>query len=211
MKKTVILIQARSTSTRLPGKIYLPIGNCSVLEMCYQRCFAEAETYVIGPKNDNRLIDFCDQKYLRFIGGSLHDVVNRYYEAAKFLEAETIVRITSDCPLIVPERIREMIQFHNGNNCGWTTNWPSCADGHDIDIFSFEVLKQLNENSTEREHVGLCLKNNWGFRKSLRGTFLFVKYQEAYLKEWYPKLSIDTIEDYNRIVEIYKKMEELAR
>lgn len=204
---TQILIQARSNSTRLPEKIYNEINGISVLEVVYFRCSSVFDTTVIVPENDYKLIKFCEDNFMHYITGSETDLVSRHFEAARILEADTIVRITSDCPLIVPSRILEMVREHNSKRHDWTTNWPFCADGHDIDIFSERLLTYLFEHSTEREHVGLCLKKDLGYKniKTIKD-FSVCFMQENYLKEWFPKLSIDTYEDYKRVLSVFEKL-----
>ena len=95
---------------------------------------------------------------IKYYRGSEEDVLERYYETAKKYRADVIVRITSDCPLIDPEIVDEMIKKHIENKADYTTNIikRSFPRGMDTEIFSFNTLEETYRNGNEkyhREHV----------------------------------------------------------
>jgi spore coat polysaccharide biosynthesis protein SpsF (cytidylyltransferase family) len=83
--------------------------------------------------------------------GSETDVLNRYYECAKEYNADTIVRITSDCPLIDPNIIDYALYYYFTNDLPYVIFAP--VDGLDVEVFSFDLLEEANDKSVEREHV----------------------------------------------------------
>ena len=100
--------------------------------------------------------------------GSESDVLDRFYQAVKDKSADWIVRVTSDCPLIDPELVDDVIRFAQDNNTdycsnGFVENYP---DGQDVEVFKFSALKLAWENAllkSEREHVTPYIRNNSDF------------------------------------------------
>ena len=109
-EKVPIIIQARVNSTRLPNKVLLEINGKPLIEhVINQISAAKMVDYCIvatstNPKDD-KIVDFCERKKIRYFRGSEEDVLDRYYQSAKKYQANTIVRLTSDCPLIDPKLI----------------------------------------------------------------------------------------------------------
>lgn len=202
MTTTKILIQARSTSTRFPGKIFETIGNFSVLEHVYYKAAGICDSVVIIPLNDEVTHRFCIEKRLPYFEGSMDDLLQRHYHAALAFGCDNIVRITSDCPLFSPATVKFLVEQHELGNCDLTTNYPSCADGHDVDIFSIRFLKYLHDTSAQREHPASEVKNNV---KKYKTSWNILVYQEPYDKDWFPKISIDEPKDLETVRAVYHK------
>lgn len=120
--RTVAIIQARMSSSRLPGKVLLDINGRPMLAHVIQRT-RRAETLdqvlvaTTNDPSDDALADFCLDNQIPIFRGSLYDVLDRYYQAAKTSQAQVIVRITADCPLIDPEVIDKVVRlFLGGEN-----------------------------------------------------------------------------------------------
>ena len=93
-----------------------------------------------------------------FIGDE-DDVLKRYYDCATFFDADIIVRITADCPLIDPCLINWTLVYYNGHNYPYVCCAP--VDGLDVEVFSYDLLKEAHENATtkeDREHVTPYMK-----------------------------------------------------
>lgn len=163
--KTVIIVQARMTSTRLPGKILKEVMGKPLLEYQIERLrrVKLADDIIIATtENDTDLpiVRLCERLYIRYFRGSENDVLARYYYAAKQYGADTVVRITSDCPIIDPEVINEIINFYLDNTSkydyisnGIERTYPR---GMDTEVFSFKALEGAFYNAKrdyEREHV----------------------------------------------------------
>jgi spore coat polysaccharide biosynthesis protein SpsF len=114
MKKVVAIIQARMSSTRLPGKVLLDLGGRPVLERMIERVkhakrITEAVVATTTDPSDEPIVELCARLGTPCFRGSLPDVLDRYYQCALVYKADVIVRLTGDCPLIDPELIDEVV------------------------------------------------------------------------------------------------------
>ena len=173
--KTLAIIQARMSSTRLPGKIFLDIEEgTTVLECMLERVkhCKEIDTTIIAttenPK-DEVLVDYLKKNDIPYYVGSENDVLDRYYQSAKAHGAEAgdiIVRMTSDCPLIDPSVADSTIRFFKEGNYDYASNnlEPySYADGMDTEVFTFNALERAWKEAVtpaHREHVTFYLWKN---------------------------------------------------
>lgn len=150
-------------STRLPGKVMLPLEGKSVLAhvICRTKAVQSVdEVCVATSKLESD--DIIAQEAMRYgasvVKGSETDVLSRYYDAAKQTQADHIVRITSDCPLIDPSLIHFLIEEHLSSGVDYTSNTHTRTypRGLDIEIFTIASLKNayINANQpAQREHV----------------------------------------------------------
>ena len=173
---TVALIQARMGSTRLPGKVLKPILGKPLIELLLRRLSKSEQIDKIvvatsdDPQND-QLQKVVESLNFQCTRGSEKDVLNRFYESAKFVGAEIIVRITGDCPFVDPVMVDECINGFKVNKVDYFSNTypPTYPDGLDIEVMSFESIKIANYESKseyDREHVTPYLINNNKFKKS---------------------------------------------
>lgn len=163
--KIVGIVQARMGSTRLPGKVLQPILGRPmiywVIERLQQCRFIEQIVIATTTEiQDDILVSICQQYGWDFYRGSQNDVLDRYYEAARAFEATTIIRITSDCPLIDPIVTDYVIASHLSvvPQVDYTSNvlTRTYPRGLDTEAFSFASLKRAWEEDTSmvwREHV----------------------------------------------------------
>jgi spore coat polysaccharide biosynthesis protein SpsF len=138
--KTVIIVQARMTSTRLPGKVMKPIRNKPMLEYQLERLARVERTDALvvactTNKADTPIVELCRRLGVEVFRGSEEDVLLRYYGAAKAHGAEVIVRVTSDCPLIDPQVIDAVIR------CFTSASGPS-REAWTVRYFLSEYLKK---------------------------------------------------------------------
>lgn len=163
--KTVIIVQARMTSTRLPGKVLKTVLGKPLLEYQLERLsrVSKADEIVIATttnETDQPIVELCNRLEVKYFRGSEDDVLSRYYYAAKKYCADVIVRVTSDCPLIDPEVIDNVITTYLENQQAYDYV-SNCLErtyprGMDTEVFSFHVLKDAFEKAkdkSEREHV----------------------------------------------------------
>ncbi len=163
--KTVIIVQARMTSTRLPGKVLQTVLGKPLLEYQIERLqrVRLANQVVIATttnRADQPIVDLADRLAICYFRGSEPDVLSRYYEAACLYQADTIVRITSDCPLIDPTVVDRVIQFYQEHHphLDYVSNClqRSYPRGLDTEVFSFTALAEafaLAQTTAQREHV----------------------------------------------------------
>lgn len=120
LEKVVAIIQARMSASRLPGKVLLDIGGEPMLVRVVERTRRSqvVDDVVVATsldKSDDPIEQLCGQRGYACHRGSLHDVLDRYYHAARSHSAEVIVRITGDCPIIDPKVIDQTLYAFYGN------------------------------------------------------------------------------------------------
>src|SRR5438477_2593497 len=140
----VAIIQARMSSTRLPGKVLLDIAGQPMLwrvisRVCRTKTIEQIVVATSTAAADDAISAFCAERGIVCFRGSETDVLDRYYQAARSVQAKTIVRITADCPLLDPEVIDLTVsRFLEGS---WdyvcNVNPPTFPDGLDTEVFSF--------------------------------------------------------------------------
>lgn len=206
----VCIVQARTTSSRLPNKVLLKLPyneNKTVLEQILIRI--KKSKYIndiiiatTTNKTDDKLIEISRKyKRVKYYRGSEEDVLSRYYEAAKENNADIIVRVTSDCPCIDYEILDKLIEKHLDEKNDYTSNTliKSYPHGLDCEVFSFSVLKEaylLGKNKFEREHVTPYIYKTNKDRYKIG----ILKYDKN-LSDI--RITLDTKEDYNLLCAIY--------
>lgn len=162
---TAIIVQARMSSSRLPGKILLPIMDRSVMEYQLERLrrVSSANKIVIATTTnpaDRVIVDLAVKLGVHYFCGSEPDVLSRYYHAAQYVGAKIVVRCNSDCPLIDPGVVDLIITAYQEQRhfYDYVSNilQPTYPTGMHTEVFSFEVLEKahlLARDPMDREHV----------------------------------------------------------
>ena len=172
--KVVAIIQGRMSSSRLPGKILADLAEQPMLQRVFMRTSRSATVSqtlfaTTTDSSDDPVAEYCDFSGIPFTRGSLYDVLDRYYQAAKQAKADVVVRITADCPVIDPELIDKVVNTVtseqssvNGKPFDFVCNrlpppYPRTYPiGLDIEACTFKVLEQAWKKAKEpqhREHV----------------------------------------------------------
>lgn len=160
------IIQARTSSSRLPKKVLkpLPFGSetCVLQQVIRRLCKSKLINEVIiatsNNEEDQEIVDVAKIENVPYYCGSLNNVLERYYNAAVLNDLDVVVRITSDCPCIDANVIDRIIQSHLDLNADYTSNSlkESFPRGIDVEVINFDVLKraylEASENY-EKEHV----------------------------------------------------------
>jgi spore coat polysaccharide biosynthesis protein SpsF len=161
----VTVIQSRMDSTRLPGKVMMPLAGKPLLYRMYERV---AASELIGKiiiaateeEKDIPIIQLCKENKIDYYRGHSTDLLDRHYQAAKFFDADVVVKIPSDCPLIDPNIIDKVIKYYidNHHNYDFVSNLhpPSYPDGNDVEIMTMQTLEDAWKNAKlplEREHT----------------------------------------------------------
>ena len=162
MPRAVVIVQARWGSSRLPGKVLCDLQGRTVLRRVLERCKAIKGVECVccavpsSEANDGvaREAAGCGAAVVR---GSEDDVLGRYYQAAKELQAGIVVRVTSDCPLLDPEVTADVLRLI-GHDVDYACNNmpPSWPHGLDCEAFTYEWLEKAALEASlpsEREHV----------------------------------------------------------
>jgi len=160
---TAIIIQARWGSTRLPGKVLEQIGSGSVLSHVLRRAsrIAGADVVVCAVPDETSSRPVAEEAArcgARVFLGSEHDVLLRYVGAARMVSAMTVMRITSDCPLIDPEICAEVLSLRAATASDYAANNmpPTFPHGLDCEAFTVAALEDANRESRDpydHEHV----------------------------------------------------------
>ncbi|MBK8981186.1 MAG: glycosyltransferase family protein [Ignavibacteria bacterium] len=165
LPKTVVVIQARTGSTRLPGKIFLPLGGKPMLVRMYERVAASksAQEIVIATtteSQDDEVVKLCNENGIKYFRGHPTDLLDRHYKAGVESGAEAIVKIPSDCPLICPDVIDKVLNFYFSyqNDFDYVSNLHPAThpDGNDVEIMPMKIIEQAwneAERDFEREHT----------------------------------------------------------
>lgn len=168
-KKVVVIIQARMASSRLPGKILKQIGEMPMLAWVVERSqrAMKVDDVVIATTDDpsdDAVAGYCEEQGYTFVRGSMHDVLDRYYQTAKKQGADVIVRLTADCPLIDPEMLDSNIKtfLETDPPLDFAANRlppphkRTVPIGLDTEICTFDALETAwkeAEETHQREHV----------------------------------------------------------
>ena len=161
--KTVAIIQARTGSTRLPGKVLADIGGRSMLARVVRRASRaqRIDAVVVATTNqdsDQALVDAGQRLGVEVFRGSEDDVLDRTYRAAKACGAQAVVRITSDCPLIDPAVVDGVVGAFEAERPDYASNTQdrTFPRGLDTEVMTFEALERAwNEarKPYQRAHV----------------------------------------------------------
>jgi len=209
--KTGAIIQARMSSTRLPGKVLLPLAGKPALLHTIERLqqsehIDEIIVATSENKNDDVLEKFCLENKIPVYRGSEDDVLLRYYECAGLFTLDTVVRITGDCPVIDPDIVDRSIEklksgrFDYINNIG---DKRTFIHGLDTEVFTFAALDKAHnecENKLEREHVTLFIRNNPRFFK-----LGYISAEKDYCRPDI-RATLDTEEDYMFLRAIFDEL-----
>lgn len=172
MIRVVAIIQARMGSTRLPGKILKKVQGKTLLEIQLERLQQSTliEQIIVATTTqaqDDVVVDVCKELAINFYRGSEEDVLSRYYEAAVAFDANVIVRLTSDCPLIDPMIVDEVIEIYarQQDTIDYVSNTleRTYPRGLDVEVFSFEALEKAYVEAVlqrDREHVTAYFYSN---------------------------------------------------
>ena len=211
--RSVVIIQARMGSSRLPGKVLKPLAGKAVLTHVVTRVLAaqRIDGVIVATSTepaDDAIAAFCEKNRWHCIRGSETDVLARYAKAARVAQADVIVRVTSDCPLFSPRILDDMLeQFDPAQMDYMSTNYPnrSFPVGLDCELMRSDALLRADAEASEgydREHVTPYLYNN----PALFRVHGFANAQD--LKDI--RITLDTPEDYDRLLRLTAAHPELA-
>jgi spore coat polysaccharide biosynthesis protein SpsF (cytidylyltransferase family) len=175
-KNTVVIVQARTDSRRFPGKVLANIEGKPLLWHVIDRIKKINNTKIVVAttkrKIDDEIIKIARKSKVEYFRGKKNDVLDRFYKAAVKFNADIIVRITADCPLIDPVESKKVLKkFLEGNFDYVSSDDRTYPKGLDTECFSFDALekawKEARLNS-EREHVTPYIwKNQQIFKKGI--------------------------------------------
>jgi spore coat polysaccharide biosynthesis protein SpsF (cytidylyltransferase family) len=209
--KTVAIIQARMSSSRLPGKVLMHVKKKPLLLYMYERVKAsnEIDEVIIATSNeesDDVIVKLCKENNIMYMRGSLNDVLDRYYQAAKITNASLVVRLTADCPIIDPSVIDSIIGVYKNGAYDFVANTAppegmTYPEGMDVEVFSMLALENAWNYATkpsEREHVTFYFWKNIDKFKCFRADL-------TYNRSNY-RLTVDYFEDFLLVSKILEAL-----
>ncbi|AMR31074.1 acylneuraminate cytidylyltransferase [Mucilaginibacter sp. PAMC 26640] len=207
----VIVVQARMSSTRLPGKVMMPVLGKTLLARMVERLQQSGypATIVIAIPDaieDNIIEQEVHRLGLQCFRGNMNNLLDRHYRAAKAFNADVVLKIPSDCPLIDPKAIDQSLGYFFANNYDFVSNlhpatWP---DGNDVEIMTMPCLeKTWHEASSklELEHTTPYIWENT--QKFSIGN---VAWATGFDYSMSHRFTIDYPEDYEFITRIYEEL-----
>lgn len=205
--RTVAIIQARMTSTRLPGKVMMPLaGEPLILRMLERvKCIngLDAVCLAVPEGNVHEPLIQIVPKYVEVFRGDEQDVLKRTHDAASYMQADAIMRITSDCPLIDPEVSSTILKgFLNSDVSYARTSMNSgYPHGFDTEVISMAALNLANKKAQkkyEREHVTPFIWQKPEFFRAVEVDF--------WPNRRFWRLTVDTKDDYELVSQIYNRL-----
>lgn len=208
-KNIVATIQARMGSSRLPGKVMLPLAGIPIIKIIHERVKQSRLVNMIvvatseNPKDDC-LVEYCQDENLLVFRGSEDNVFSRVLECAEFCEADIIVEVTADCPLVDPFHIDILIDALGNNDYASNVlirRWP---DGFDIQVYTIDALRKCDKYYYPiREHVG------WNIAMRTEA-FKLIDACKPSIDNTHPEwgLTLDTAQDYLLLSKIFEEMKD---
>ena len=206
--QVLVILQARVSSSRLPGKVLKTILDKTMLAHQIERLqlaknFDKLIVATSSLESDKKIVSLCRELAIDCFQGDINDVLNRYYQAAKVYQPQHIVRVTGDCPLIDAEIVDQVIALHLQGSYDYSSNIapPTLPDGLDVEIFTFKALEiawQKSKSKADREHVTLFIRNN---------PQLFKCQNYCYPNDLsHLRWTVDEVEDFEFVSAIYQKL-----
>lgn len=206
--KIGVIVQARTGSTRLPGKVLLRLGNRTVLEQVIGRCrlIPSAHEVVVATtvkEEDDAIAMVAHEAGVPFFRGSEQDVLSRYYHAARKHGFDVVVRVTSDCPFLDPDLSDAIIRHFLNNRYDYCSNGRvlTFPRGLDTEVFTFAALEEAYHQAREtyeREHVTPYIY--------LRPEQYRLGSYENEDNQSHHRWTLDTPEDWQLIQEIHRRL-----
>ncbi len=205
--KTATIIQARMTSTRLPGKVLRPVLGRPLLDFMIERLkrMNHSEQIIVATTTnqaDDPIVNLAIRRGVGYVRGSEHDVLSRVLLAAHQYQVDLIVETTADCPVIDPVLSDQVVTlFRQNGNLDYASNvlTRSYPRGMDTQVFPTKILEEvarLTQDPVDREHVSLYIYHH-PEKFSLAN---LAAPRECYQPEL--RLTVDTMEDFLLIEQI---------
>jgi glutamate-1-semialdehyde aminotransferase/spore coat polysaccharide biosynthesis protein SpsF (cytidylyltransferase family) len=202
------VLQARCSSSRLPGKVLMPILGRPMFALQLERLgrCRTIDRLVVATSvdpSDDAIERLCLSLGVACFRGSMDDVLDRFYRAASSYAPRHVVRLTGDCPLADPEAIDDLVRAYLAGDHDYASNSlePTLPDGLDAEVFRFESLEQAAREAvlpSQREHVTLFINRQ-------PGRFRVLSYKSAHDLS-HLRWTVDEPADFELVSEIYRSL-----
>jgi len=210
--KSLVIIQARMSSNRLPGKVLMEVGGGKLIDRIINsaRCSSKVNKIYVATSNDksdDQLVEYLKNKEVSIFRGSLDNVFSRYYEISLIEKNnfDSIVRLTADCPLLDSNLINNTLEYHYRNNYDYTSTGLSKSFplGQAVEVVNLKKFLKLNTQSLDKEDLEHVTRYIWKRPESFDcGSFPYDNNNYPNANEL--RLTVDEIEDVQLIKEIIK-------
>lgn len=204
----VAILQARMSSTRLPGKVLKPILGLPMLSRQLERLadVKQIDRLVVATStdpSDDVIARLCAESNVACFRGSLANVLQRFYECATAYQATTVVRLTADCPLADPELIDRVIIRQRETGADYVSNSlrRTFPKGLDVEVFTRHALTTAFQEATteaELEHVTPYIHAH----PEQFTIVQFTQSQDQSLLRW----TVDEPADYDFVCRVYESL-----
>ena len=206
----IVIIQARMSSTRLPGKVLKELAGKPVLEHMIRKAgkIVGIDRVVVATSDqasDDPVATWCEQQKVDCYRGNLNNVLARFISAAEEYKADNIMRLTADCPLFDPNVSSQILALFQATGADYCSNvnpqsWP---DGLDCEVFSLEAIKEAQEQASgeDLEHVTTFIRRN---QSRFKVANLRCPLPHLYDYRW----TMDTPEDYEFLQKLFDVLPE---
>lgn len=170
MSVKAILIQARMSSLRFPGKVLCNLfGGVSLIEFIYKRCLGSREAGVIAVitsdhQSDDALFEYCKGKGVKIFRGALENVLSRYIKACEFFKVDVVCRVCADSPFVNIELVDTMFRIQSEEDLEYLApDKNNCIAGFDSEIVTYPALKRVSSQELmpeDCEHVTPYIRRN---------------------------------------------------
>jgi spore coat polysaccharide biosynthesis protein SpsF len=211
--KIIAITQARTGSTRLPGKVLKKIENETLLEMHIRRIHVskKIEQLIVATTTlpeDMQIVTLAGRLGIQSYQGSVDDVLDRFYKALQDKSVDYVVRLTSDCPLIDAALIDKVIQHTVDKNLDYCSNTlaPVYPDGQDVEVFKYSALETAwreAKSKSDREHVTPFIWRNSTFKNG--SMFTSDNFYEEYAYS-HLRMTVDEPIDFELISRMIKEL-----
>lgn len=210
--KFLAIIQARCGSSRLPSKVLKDLCGKTAIEHVIERAkksryIDEVMVATTLNKEDIPVVQLVSGMGIRIFAGSSSDVLDRYYQAAKLIRPEYVIRITADCPVFDAKLLDDAIEKLRPETEYMAALSETLADGLDLEIMRFQTLKRVWAEAnlaSEREHVTMYIKNH-------KELFQIQDYESPLGNLHDERWTIDEPEDYLFIKKIYEHFQTIEK
>ena len=208
-KRTLVILQARMSSNRLPGKVMKEINGLPMIYWQIQRILRSkaVDDLIVATSTDvtdDVLADYLKGISVTVFRGNLNDVLSRYLEASLAYPHSALIRLTGDCPLVMPHLIDQMVKKFYALDVDYLSNTlkPTYPDGLDIEILKGGVLNRLvafSLNQKEKEHVTFGIYTRPEIFKCMN----YENFRDCSFQRW----TVDYQEDFDFVKKIFSRFQ----
>jgi len=210
---TVVVIQARMSSTRLPGKVLMPLAGKPLLERQIERVLAARSRFELcvattTSPDDEPIRQLCRRTSVRVFDGHPTDLLDRHYRVGVAYRANAVVKIPSDCPLIDPAAIDSVLGFYQAQaaDFDFVTNLypPTWPDGNDVEVMAMKALDCAFHQAVrplEREHTTPFI-----WERPERFRIANVRWETGLDYSKSHRFTVDHPEDYAFVARVYREL-----